>query len=339
MNRINWIDWAKAIAITFVVFGHIPEKDSFLQGYITSFHMPLFFFISGYLTKKEYLNIVTFKKYWNGLIIPYICYNVLFLPYWLIRHAVEYPEWSIMDLSKPLVGMLLCHVNTSFSEPLNTVTWFLIALFFMKIIMAVCNNMQKSEAILSILAIMTAVLYLLNIKYQFNTTDITFINLIRDFSFFYLGHISKSKGIIPENCTQKDWFLCFCGLITSVTATYLRPSSEGIVTYAVFFWLICISAILGVIGFCRLINPIYSKIIYNVSLGTIVIMGLHWMLIGGINFILGKVFNISDITYPWYTAILIAIIIEAMLYPVILICKHKFPILLGKKKIEVPKSI
>ena len=53
-NRLNWIDWAKALAIIFVVYGHTPaEKGDFLHNYITSFHMPLFFFISGFLTKKE----------------------------------------------------------------------------------------------------------------------------------------------------------------------------------------------------------------------------------------------------------------------------------------------
>ena len=31
-TRINWIDWAKVIAISFVVFGHIPqEPGSFPQ--------------------------------------------------------------------------------------------------------------------------------------------------------------------------------------------------------------------------------------------------------------------------------------------------------------------
>ena len=62
-NRLNWIDWAKVIAISFVVFGHIPQvSGSFPQHYIVTFHMPLFFFISGYLTKKELLNANTLKK-------------------------------------------------------------------------------------------------------------------------------------------------------------------------------------------------------------------------------------------------------------------------------------
>jgi fucose 4-O-acetylase-like acetyltransferase len=61
-NRLNWIDWAKVIAISFVVFGHIPQvSGSFPQHYIVTFHMPLFFFISGYLTKKELLNANTLK--------------------------------------------------------------------------------------------------------------------------------------------------------------------------------------------------------------------------------------------------------------------------------------
>lgn len=53
-KRLNWIDWAKSIAIALVVFGHIPEeRGSYFINYVTQFHMPLFFFISGYLTKKK----------------------------------------------------------------------------------------------------------------------------------------------------------------------------------------------------------------------------------------------------------------------------------------------
>lgn len=68
-NRLNWIDWAKTFAILFVVFGHIPEeKDIFFINYIVQFHMPLFFFISGYLTKKELFCKKTLTKYWHTLI-------------------------------------------------------------------------------------------------------------------------------------------------------------------------------------------------------------------------------------------------------------------------------
>ena len=53
-KRINWIDQAKGIGILLVVIGHmnIPQD---LSKIIFSFHMPLFFFISGYLyNEKKY---------------------------------------------------------------------------------------------------------------------------------------------------------------------------------------------------------------------------------------------------------------------------------------------
>lgn len=78
MQRINWIDWAKSIAIIMVVFGHIPENtNNFLIRYICTFHMPLFFFISGYLSKRQTNLSNNIKKYWHSLIIPYFIYHLL----------------------------------------------------------------------------------------------------------------------------------------------------------------------------------------------------------------------------------------------------------------------
>ena len=128
-NRINWIDWAKAIAITFVVFGHIPEeRGSFLLNFIVTFHMPLFFFISGYLTKKEYFSKETFKKYTHTLIIPYFIYNIITYPFWAFRHIIENPNDRWLEFVKPILGTIFIQQTTFCSKPLNGVTWFLVAL-------------------------------------------------------------------------------------------------------------------------------------------------------------------------------------------------------------------
>jgi len=51
-KRIEWADTLKAIGIFFVVLGHnvLPAE---MYKYIFSFHVPLFFFISGYLFFPE----------------------------------------------------------------------------------------------------------------------------------------------------------------------------------------------------------------------------------------------------------------------------------------------
>ena len=143
-NRLNWIDWAKALAITFVVYGHIPaERGDFLHNYITSFHMPLFFFISGYLTKKEYMGKETLTKYWHTLIIPYLCYNIIFYPYWAIRFTIDHSTTDWFEYIKPIIGTIMLQIKTPFNDYLNGVTWFIAALFMMKIILSTCNKYKK----------------------------------------------------------------------------------------------------------------------------------------------------------------------------------------------------
>jgi len=51
--RISWIDNLKALAIFFVVLGHTVGLPLAVQKLIFSFHMPIFFFLSGMLVKAK----------------------------------------------------------------------------------------------------------------------------------------------------------------------------------------------------------------------------------------------------------------------------------------------
>ena len=156
-NRINWIDWAKVIAISLVVFGHIPMIPGNLpQKYITSFHMPLFFLISGYLTKKETFGKRTLQKYWHTLIIPYIFYNIIFYPYWIVRHMVDGPNDCIFEYIRPIIGALFLQLRTPISDPLNEVTWFVAVLLVMKIVLSIANLHKKGETLMIILSVICA---------------------------------------------------------------------------------------------------------------------------------------------------------------------------------------
>ena len=69
-QRINWIDWAKVFAIYLVILGHHISKDaegeSFVKNFIYAFHMPFFFFISGYLFKEPKSILHLLKKRYKG---------------------------------------------------------------------------------------------------------------------------------------------------------------------------------------------------------------------------------------------------------------------------------
>lgn len=332
-NRLNWIDWAKAIAISFVVFGHIPqESGSFPQHYIATFHMPLFFFISGYLTKIEYLSKSTLKKYWYTLILPYFIYNLIFYPYWIIRHYLLSTNVTWHDYIKPFIGTLSLQIPSSISEPLNQVTWFIAALLVMKIALALCNHSKNRIILISILIGVFAIIYIANKHYLFSNS-ITTDGFFKCFPFYLIGHLCKQYQYISETPKQYDKYLFPFGIITSVTIYfYFGSHSSNTLIFCLRFWAICITAIYGILCLCKLLDKIVTPIIGNLSIGTIVIMGLHWMMIGTTNVIITKIFHIKgDIIYPFTLAIILMIVFEVLLYPVIILFMKKYPIMLGKR--------
>ncbi len=331
-NRLVWIDWAKVIAISFVVYGHIPqEPSSFPQSYIVTFHMPLFFFISGYLTKKEYFSTATLKKYWHTLIIPYFCYNIIFYPYWIIRHMIDAPQAGWYDFVKPLIGTILLQCESPYYESLNGVTWFIVSLLGYKIILSLCNKYKYGSLFMTLLAFLTAITYVFNEFYLY-TKELPHIGFMKCFSFFYLGHLFKQKDIISVKPNTKDWYYCIGWLSMSLICYSIPDPKNNIPLYAIWFWTVSLCGTWGIISFCKLLNPIHSELIDNISIGTIVIMGLHFMLIGTTNFILEKLLGIERITYHWFIALMITIAIEAFLYPIIIFFKEKAPFMLGKIK-------
>lgn len=332
-NRLNWIDWAKAIAITFVVFGHVPEeRGSFFLNYIVTFHMPLFFFISGYLTKKELYNKSTIKKYTYTLIIPYFIYNILSYPFWAFRYTIEHPNEGLVEYIKPILGTIFIQQNSLCSRPLNGVTWFLIALLMMKIILSICNKYKYGLYFYFVLSITCAVFYVYNEFYRF-TTDLVPVGFAKCVPFYLLGYLSKEWKLLPTICRKYDWITCVICITSSLAFYQLRREDFCLTTYGWQFWAICILAIWGFFCLCRILDSIYSKFILNISIGTMVIMGLHGTVITSINFIFSKLLNITGITYPCYFAVFIALFIVSVFYPVIILFKKKFPIMLGKTKI------
>lgn len=77
VNRIEWLDFMKGIAILFVVMGHVAKEieEPFTFGYvIIVFEMPLFFMLSGILANKitKRTVIENYKKKILSLGIPFI---------------------------------------------------------------------------------------------------------------------------------------------------------------------------------------------------------------------------------------------------------------------------
>lgn len=101
-NRIGWIDISKGIGICLVILGHTYRANPVLN-WICSFHMPLFFILSGWLRgmkQNKYKKTEYISRKFDALIIPLIIFMVLTYLYWLIieHHFREFsmgPMWFL----------------------------------------------------------------------------------------------------------------------------------------------------------------------------------------------------------------------------------------------------
>lgn len=83
MNRLREIDVERGIVILLVVLGHLVQFDGFIWSCIFAFHMPFFFFISGYCSSQKTFDVplsVFLKKNIKSYLLPtLICRIILIL--------------------------------------------------------------------------------------------------------------------------------------------------------------------------------------------------------------------------------------------------------------------
>ncbi len=156
----NEITIARGIGILLVVLGHAMKQTgvtnsvvSVLDQVIYSFHMPLFFVLSGFVSVKilRYSKVEERVGYIKNravrLLIPYFVIGILYMPlkYFLSRFARNSYDFSS-------AWMLI------FGENPNTTMWFLYTLFWVSVITVVFVRKRillpvlASSAVLSALA-------------------------------------------------------------------------------------------------------------------------------------------------------------------------------------------
>jgi len=334
MKRINWIDWVKAFCMTVVVFCHLPQqKDAFYVQYLGAVILSAFFFVSGYLKKPLATQKESLKKYGYSLLIPYIIYNVIYYPYWFSKFYIEHGGISLFDCLKPVTGTLLLQLNTNFSCELNGVTWFLPALFMMHWITDICNRKKHGKAIMLTITIITMILYGANKYYNF-APYLTFNGFTRCICFFLMGNLFQQAGYLRGINIKKDFAIGLSTLLLSIVLFYWHIHEDYFTFYITLYYLSNFLFVFGIIYLCRSINDIRFRIVTLFSIGTMLIFGIHRIIIGIIDFGFEKLLHIPDITYNWYETTLITIAIEIILIPLIIISKNRFPIILGKKSIS-----
>ena len=334
MKRINWIDWVKTWCMTVVVFCHLPQQeDTFYLQYLASVILSSFFFISGYLKKPITSQKTFLRKYGYSLLIPYLIYNALYYPYWMAKFYIEHGSISFADSMKPIIGVFLLQFNSDFSCELNGVTWFLPALFLMHLVTDGCNRMKRGKTMMLILTIISIALYGAN-KYYHSMPFITYHGFIRCLCFFFMGNLFQHVQHLKEMNMQKDLSIGSSTLLLSIALFYWHIHEENFICHIMLYYVVNFFSVIGIIYLCRSLNSVHIRFVTLVSIGTMLVFGTHRIIIGIFDYIVEKGLQVSDISYSLPLAVIIAIGIESVLFPLILYSKNHWPIILGKRKTD-----
>jgi fucose 4-O-acetylase-like acetyltransferase len=189
-HRIGFIDALKGFAIFCVVQGHSIEN--FMTGldfwhnpvweFIYTFHMPLFFVISGFFFESSLcLNLKTFLyKKSSQLLLPYFIWLVLLMVYSFLRSFFN--ESLPFDWVRELKGLVF---------PLNINPWFLRELFISYFIVYVCFRLIKKWCFVFLLSILFVLFMPVNAVQRFLLPFFFVGILLRNNYQYFLDHIKR----------------------------------------------------------------------------------------------------------------------------------------------------
>jgi len=331
-ERINWIDWGKALAVITVVFCHLPQSQEwFYFRYLQACIITIFFFFSGYLKKDRGSDHENWNKYWHGLILPYLLYNAIIYPYWFIKYYMQHGGMpDLFDALRPIWGALLFQHENFFCEPLNGPLWYLPAILFMHILVDLCRKTKYLHTIMITLCIISFFLYAGNKYYEF-LPNLTPMGIFRRLPYYYIGYVMGQKHLFRGIRPRRD-LLCSIGFFAaSILLFEWHLHEKNFLLHIALFYPINICFLFGMLYGCKMLGNWRLSLITNLSIGTLVIIGLHIVPITIVNFSLEHLLHINGgICYHWYEALPVALLITITLYPIILFGKDHAPILLGR---------
>lgn len=135
-DRIVWIDVAKAIAILAMIVGHVVEYGNEVRDLIFSFHMPMFFVLTGLTMKpvNSWRDIgKQVKKDFMHIMLPCIIVEILNMLLSIVINGKEIGSEAVILLER----LIWASAVDVYVYPAMGALWFLVVLFWTKLLFSV----------------------------------------------------------------------------------------------------------------------------------------------------------------------------------------------------------
>ncbi len=327
-KRIGWIDSVKALAIFLVVMGHFLDAPSVIRTYIYTFHMHLFFFVSGFVFRKKgsFLTFVR-KRAW-ALIVPYFIFSLLKYVYTILKYHFGRSTGIHENTLQRFYDIFLWHHYF----------WFLGVLFVVSItFFPIAEKMHTVKNLLILVLIGTLSHYILStycIGFVHENMRKCFIAIV----FYAFGYFFKDK-ISSETLykvVEKHVGLFFAFVVVNITTFFYFYKQYGQASFNfshnyLFYYLLAISGIVLSLTACQLIRE--NKIFSFVGANTIIIYLMEpypQAVFGRFIRTVFHVDNLGNATFGY--SIIYSLLTIIILVPFIVVINRYVPFVIGRRK-------
>ena len=198
---MHYVDIARGIAIILVVIGHgISEYETgftALEKIIYSFHMPLFFVISGLVFRvKDGVTLGAFaKKRAKGLMLPYLLFAGLITLSHVAEAVILKADGEFFDFFKTPSGLLNTVLLTTKSAFSNL--WFLPCMLAAQLLLFVIIRYVSNKVLKAALCIVFSVAVIF-ISPKF-ALPLCLETAVVSVMFLYLGTVTEEQKLLEKN--------------------------------------------------------------------------------------------------------------------------------------------
>ncbi|WP_345969002.1 acyltransferase family protein [Curtobacterium luteum] len=131
------VDLVRVIGVVAIVAGHVWDQRHFAQAGLYTWHVPVFFLLTGYLWKSDRTTGFEIRRRARTLLVPYLSWLIIVTVVWYtVRAARGEPFDTHLLTQLPLGG-------NSISRPYSAF-WFVTALFFAAIYMRFSERLHPA---------------------------------------------------------------------------------------------------------------------------------------------------------------------------------------------------
>lgn len=370
-SRILFVDIARIYGVALVFYGHIIE--SYMKAgspvaavhykFVYSFHMPLFFILSGYIA-KEHLTNMEFSLYLKNKVasrlVPYLFLSILLIipTFWTTGFTVGLELPTVEGYVKGIAATVLAGFPY-----FNIPTWFLICLFVVEMMHYVTSKFLTSNSKIILIA---SGYYLIGSVLAWNAGFLKPTNMLSQhgkifpyfmileaftgYSLYLVGVYLHRNGFLAG---RKSVFKCFLGTVTCLLLVYFTYDlNKGMFTIPFYDAVILVgsshgnpilfplTAILGsgsIMMLAKLTTD--SRVLLFLGGNTLVIFGLNGVFYHFINdrlaiWLLSQ--HSGNSLAILVSGAVIACLSIALTIPFVLLFNQFIPQLIGKPKIDGP---